>query len=78
MRSDKRQPNVDPHPKIVERIDFTRLCLMTWDGPCPEVTSKFYDIDHGCSMKSPHKSRHQCSCGVSRMKQKDDPSWEDK
>ena len=77
MRSDKRGQNVDPKPMIMV-VEPGTYCLMAWEGPCDDSPSKFYATSHNCTMGWPHKSRHQCSCGVSRMKQKDDPSWEDK
>ena len=76
MRSDKRQPNIDPKPMIKVAEPGT-YCLMGWAGPCPDEPSFLYDSSHGCMMSYPHKSRHQCSCGVSKMRQLDDPTWKD-
>jgi hypothetical protein len=75
VRSNKIRENIDPKP-FVRATEPGTYCLMGWTGPCPEIPSKLWITAHYCDVKVDHKDRHQCQCGVSRMRQPDDPEWE--
>ena len=76
MRSDKRGQNIDPKP-MIKAMEPGTYCLMGWEGPCSEFSSKLFVTGHYCDVKVDHKDRHQCRCGVSKMRQDDDPTWKD-
>jgi hypothetical protein len=76
MRSNKIRQNIDPKP-FDRAGEAGTYCLVGWNGPCAEKVSALYVSSHSCKMVEGHKSRHQCSCGVSRMRQFGDTTWKD-
>ena len=44
-------------------------CPTMWAGPCAKRESQLFTFPHQCYMTPAHRSRHQCRCGVSRMRE---------